>query len=372
MASIASVEEKISSLIHKAITERVFSGCCLAIGQGDNSWLKNFGTLSWHDTTPVSDATFFDLASLTKPLATAPVILSLIGQGKIALPDYLAPLLETDVPADKEEITLFHLLNHCSGLAGHRHFYKILEKIAAGKRKKELLRLILTEPLECAPGSRDIYSDLGFILLGFIAEKKTALSLEEAVGRYVLGPLGLAGKLLFNPQKKGIVNYAATEHCPWRGRVLQGEVDDQNTWIVGGVSGQAGLFGTGTDVLKMVRTLSEIASGAKKHPYLNQDLLYRAMGRQGEIKTSNWGLGFDTPCEKGSSAGQFISRRSCGHLGFTGTSFWQDFDKDITVVLLTNRIHPSVENESIKTFRPQLHDLIFKSLAVNSDYFFSG
>ncbi len=362
MATFESLEHKIAPLIHGAMEKRVFSGCCLAIAQGTKSLLKNFGTVGWDDKQPIGDGTFFALASLTKPLATSLAVFALIGKKKIDLADGLAQLLEMEVAVDKGGITLFQLLNHCSGLAGHRHFYKILEKIPLTARKAEILRLILAEPLASSPGTRDIYSDLGFILLGLIVEKKAGMALDDAVQRYVYEPLGLADKLLFNPRARGVENFAATEECPWRQRLLRGEVDDQNTWVIGGVSGQAGLFGRGRDVLDMVLNLMEIACGAKKHPYLGKDLLTKAMGRQHEIKSSSWGLGFDTPSGAGSSAGQFISRRSCGHLGFTGTSFWHDFDKDITVVLLTNRIHPSADNDRIKTFRPQLHDLVFETL----------
>lgn len=363
MATLASLDEKLSKLVHEAIADRVFSGCCIAIGQGKESFLENFGTVGWDNKEVVSADTFFDLASLTKPLATSLAVLSLIDQRKIGLGDDLPHLLLQDVPPDKAKITLFQLLNHCSGLAAHRHFYKKVEKIPKQQRKEEIIRLILDETLEAIPGKKDIYSDLGFILLGLIVERQTGLPLEDAVQRYVYQPLNMADKLLYNPLKKGITDFAASEECPWRQRLLKGEVDDQNTWVIGGVSGQAGLFGRGRDVLNMVRNLTEIASGAKKHPYLNQDLLLKAMSRQNEIKGSNWGLGFDTPAERGSSAGKFISRRSCGHLGFTGTSFWHDFEKDITVVLLTNRIHPSVQNDKIKTFRPLFHDLVFQTLA---------
>lgn len=363
MANFPSLEEKISSLVDEAISQRVFSGCCLALAQGNKSLVKNYGTVSWDDTQPVSDETLFDLASLTKPLATTLLCLALISQKKMALDDRLGRLLGTKVPADKEDITLFHLLNHCSGLVAHRPFYEILKTIPGPDRKKEMSRLILATPLQCGPGKQDVYSDLGFILLGLICERLSAMTLEEAVRTYVYQPLGLADKLIFNPREKGFVNFAATQQCPWRQRLLRGEVDDQNTWILGGVSGQAGLFARGRDVLDMVRRLIEIASGAQKHPYLDKDLVSLAMRRQGEIKASSWGLGFDTPSAQGSTAGRHISPRSCGHLGFTGTSFWHDFDRDITVVLLTNRIHPTVDNDKIKAFRPRLHDLIFENVA---------
>ncbi|MDA3785749.1 MAG: serine hydrolase [Deltaproteobacteria bacterium] len=362
MNRFATVEEEISVLMERAREERVFSGCSLAIAQGSEELVENFGTRRWDQKQPIGDNTLFDLASLTKPLATSLAIFALLGQGKIGLNTALAPLLRQEVPEDKRPITLFQLHNQCSGLAGHRPFYKKLETMDPGRRKEEILRLILSEPLACEPGSRDIYSDLGFILLGLIVERQSGMALDAAVAHYIYEPLQMADCLVFNPLARGLTDFAATQHCPWRGRLLQGEVDDQNTWITGGVSGQAGLFGRGGDVLAMVRKLVEIASGAKKHPYLGQDLLKKAMSRQPQIKGSSWGLGFDTPAEVNSSAGRFISQRSCGHLGFTGTSFWHDFDRDITVVLLTNRVHPSVDNDKIKAFRPRFHDLIFQSL----------
>lgn len=352
----------LNPVISTAIREQVFSGCSVAISRGADTLLLNKGTLGHQDLRPVGEDTLFDLASLTKPLATTLAVLALITAGKMGLDDTLPQALGCPVPADKEKITLFQLLNHCAGLAAHRPFYLPLADIAAPRRKEELLRLVLHEPLVCPVGSQALYSDLGFILLGLVVEAKSGLLLDEAVARTVYEPLGLAARLFFRPQQQGRDDVVATEQCPWRGRLLQGEVDDQNTWVLGGVSGQAGLFGSGRDVMALVKKLTEIAAGRQRHPFLARDLLARAMRRQGVIKASSWGLGFDTPADSGSSAGQRISRRSCGHLGFTGTSFWHDFDQQISVVLLTNRIHPSVENNQIKAFRPLFHDLVFETL----------
>jgi CubicO group peptidase (beta-lactamase class C family) len=349
-------------VVTAAIQEQVFSGCSVAISRGADSFLFNRGTLGYQDHRAVGEETLFDLASLTKPLATTLAVLALITAGKLGLDDTLPQALACPVPADKEKITLFQLLNHCAGLAAHRPFYLQLAEITGQQRPSELLRLVLHEPLAYPVGSQALYSDLGFILLGLVVEASSGLSLDEAVARHVYEPLGLAGRLLFRPHLLGRDDVAATEHCPWRGRLLQGEVDDQNTWVIGGVSGQAGLFGSGRDVLDLVNKLTKIAAGGLKHPFLARDLLARAMRRQGLIKASNWGLGFDTPAETGSSAGHFISRRSCGHLGFTGTSFWHDFDHQISVVLLTNRVHPTVENNQIKAFRPLFHNLVFETL----------
>ncbi|PLX50740.1 MAG: serine hydrolase [Desulfobulbaceae bacterium] len=363
MDRLPILHENIRILLERAMAEGVFPGCAVAIGQGADSLFENAGVGNRQDGRPVTADTFFDLASLSKALATTLVILALIKEEKIRLNDYLADLVDQRLTDDKRAITLFHLLNHCAGLAAHRSFYTILEELEPQERPAEMLRLVLSEPLVARPGSRDIYSDLGFIILGSLIERCSGLTLEEAVRHYVLAPLGLADRLLYNPRRRGIKDIAAGQLCPWRQRVLVGEVDDQNTWIMGGVSGQAGLFGRATDVFYMVRQLSKIAAGEEKHPYLDADLLRSAMTRQGLVSASSWGLGFDTPSAGASSAGRFISPHSFGHLGFTGTSFWHDFDRDITVVLLTNRIHPSVENNKIKAFRPAFHDLVFQSLA---------
>ncbi len=154
--------------------------------------------------------------------------------------------------------------------------------------------------------------------------------------------------------------YAATENCPWRKKVLRGEVHDENTFAVGGVSGQAGLFGSAAEIFQLLRALKRAYDHPEiPHPFDGR-LIRLFWERQKQPAGTTRALGFDTPSEIGSSAGRFFSPKSVGHLGFTGTSFWLDLERDLTVILLTNRIHPTRTNEKIKAFRPKLHDLVFQ------------
>ena len=155
--------------------------------------------------------------------------------------------------------------------------------------------------------------------------------------------------------------FAATEQCPWRKRVILGEVHDENAYAMGGYSGHAGLFGTAEDVYTLVDMIRGHFLGAR-HDYLKSETLKEFFRRQRIVPESTWALGWDTPSDEGSSAGSYFSSRSFGHLGFTGTSVWMDLEKDVIVILLTNRIHPSRENEKIRTFRPQLHNLVMEKL----------
>ena len=165
----------------------------------------------------------------------------------------------------------------------------------------------------------------------------------------------------------GVLNpeaYAATEDCPWRKKILRGEVHDDNAYAVGGVSGQAGLFGTASEIYRILRALKKAYDRPDSHNFFDGALVRLFWEKQKMPQGTTRALGFDTPSEKESSAGRFFSSKSVGHLGFTGTSFWLDLEKDLLVVLLTNRIHPTRANEKIKSFRPLIHDLVFQEMMV--------
>ncbi|MGM0682545.1 MAG: serine hydrolase domain-containing protein, partial [Thermodesulfobacteriota bacterium] len=310
--------------------------------------------------------TFFDLASLTKPLVTTLAVLSLLPKNRIRIEDNLEVLLEKELDREYKEITLFHLLNHCSGLPAYRPFYRKDLGEHPEERKKNIVREIVSCPLPYRPGQKEEYSDLGFILLGRIVEIKSGGSLDRYFAENILAPLGTAKTLFFNPleriSKINPLKYAATEICPWRQRLIQGEVHDENTFYTGGVSGQAGLFGDAAGVLDLAGVILEMWKGRWHHPRIrNQDLQY-FLKVPGMVKDSSRALGFDTPAPEGSSAGRLLSPKSVGHLGFTGTSFWIDPERELIIVLLTNRIHPSRENNKIREFRPFFHDEITRGV----------
>ena len=197
-------------------------------------------------------------------------------------------------------------------------------------------------------------------------EKLTGQRLDNIYREKVTGPLGLEKQVLFRAVdiygKKENRHVAATQNCPWRKRVLQGEVDDEHCWLMNGVSGHAGLFGTINGVLNLTKNILNMWQGRENHPSYSNELLRKALTRP--YKNQTWCMGFDTPSPLGSSSGKYLSRQSVGHLGFTGTSFWIDPEKDMTVVLLTNRVHKSRDNEKIKKFRPLLHDTLFKEMQI--------
>ncbi|MBU4260531.1 MAG: beta-lactamase family protein [Proteobacteria bacterium] len=359
--------ENLDPLINDAIMGKLFPGAAVGVSINCGPQKKSFSAVWGHSSLfprqkILRKENLFDLASLTKPFATTLALICLVQEKKIELDEPLPSLLQRNVPPDKKNITLRHLLNHCSGLADHHPFYQQLVAVDEQERKNTLLNLILADELIWPVGSKALYSDLGFILLGMIVEIQSGLPLDIFVREKVMTPLGLADTMVFNPRQKDKKDFAATENCPWRGKVLTGEVHDDNTYAVGGVSGQAGLFGAIDSVLFLASFLLEVWQDQAAHPHFSGELLKEFFKRQDMVKGSTWALGFDTPSPIGSSAGSFISKDSVGHLGFTGTSFWIDPQRQLVMVLLTNRVHPSRENNLIRLFRPVFHDRVIESL----------
>ncbi len=362
--------EPLSRLLTEGIKEGVFPGAAVGIVCGPpgarKQWQGFYGQRQLvPQPLPLTVDTSFDLASLSKPLATTMAIMALMEDGLLSLQSTLPELLGRDVPTDKKSINLRQLLAHCSGLVGHRPYFLHLQDIALASRKEEMLHSILSESLVAAPGKKAIYSDLGFMLLGFIVAEKSGLSLDRFVREKIYQPLSLEENMFFRalemgwPQGKVV---AATEECPWRSRVLQGEVSDDNSHVLGGVAGQAGLFADLAAVLTLTTHLLDCWQDRAVHPAFANDLLKSFFTKDGTVIGSSWALGFDTPSPQGSCAGKYFHPTSVGHLGFSGTSFWIDPSRDLVVVLLSNRIHPSRDNNKIKEFRPRFHDAVIEVL----------
>ncbi|MBU0729858.1 MAG: beta-lactamase family protein [Proteobacteria bacterium] len=343
---------------------KIFPGATVGISARDKEkrqlFLGNFGKMgTGKKYTLVSPGTIYDLASLTKPLVTTLSLLSLLSEQKISLDQGLGSCFD-GVKKEKKEITIRHLLNHSSGLPDHRPYFKELVKIKEQERKRVLVQWILAEKAE-PPGKMSIYSDLGFFILGEVIEKITGKPLNVFAKEKLYKHIESLDFKLGDEKK---ILCAATERCPWRKRVLQGEVHDQNTSAVGGVSGQAGLFGDVAGVLTFCEGILGQWKEREAPKEYDVGALKEALTRQKNSNNSTWGLGFDTPRDKDSSAGKYLSRLSAGHLGFTGTSFWIDPERDLIIVLLTNRIHPTSANNKIKEFRPLFHDTVVSSLGL--------
>ena len=362
------MENRIREILGKGKRDGIYPGAVLLVAQkGEVLIHEATGHLSLiPETVPMKRDTIFDLASLTKPLATTLALMKLVDQGRLGLDRPLAEILKDFSLKGERGLTPRMILCHCGGFADWRPFYKDLEGFRPENRKGALRRLIMEGPLAYKPGKGSLYSDLGFMILEWLIEEAAGVSMASFVGEVFYRPLLLNRTFLFTESSelfhKGL--FAATEDCPWRNRIIQGEVHDENAFAVGGYSGHAGLFGTAEEVYRIVNLLTEHHKG-QRDDYLRPETVRAFFRRQDIVDGCTWALGWDTPSLEGSSAGSYFSQNSVGHLGFTGTSLWMDLDRDIVVVFLSNRVHPTRENEKIKVFRPLLHDTIMEELGKN-------
>ena len=364
-----SGEKRILHLLLQAASDGVFPGAVLLVSHSKKIvFFEAVGNSALVPTPrPMARQTRFDLASLTKPLATALGILCLVSQGMVQLDDSLAELLSsTTVPEDKKEISLRQLLSHCSGLPAWKPYYLYLRTLPHMARKAQIRRQILEEPLAYPPATNTIYSDLGYIVIEWLLEEIsgqdlyhfTRESLFDHLDCSAPGFIPLAQEADFDPNQ-----FADTEYCSWRDRILSGEVHDENAYVLGGVAGHAGLFGTASEVKCVLDVILDTFSGQHPSTLWSREQLAEFLRPARIDPSGTWALGFDTPASADSSAGRYFSANSVGHLGFTGTSFWLDLEKEIAVILLSNRVHPSRENEKIKEFRPLLHDAVMEEFA---------
>lgn len=357
----------LDKIIEKAIKKSVFSGCSIAISVRE---LSGFSRKEFHygyteqtrSYGRVNRYTYFDLASLTKPLVTTFSIAALVDQNILCLEDSLASCSGwKNIPADKSFITIRDLLCHSSGLPPHRNFFKKLVHILPQKRKETVRDWIINEKLQYVPGSRNEYSDLGYILLGMIIEEKTSMSLDAFWMENIIKGQDLKKGFLFSGDDGFMPSTCAfTGFFGEKTRKGWGIVHDDNCRALGGICGHAGLFGTASSVLKLCEAVLDQYKNRKNVNLSDIGDIKNFLKKE---KNSNWSCGFDIPAESKSSCGKLFSRKSRGHLGFTGTSFWMDLEKEIIVVFLTNRVHCSKNNEEIKKYRPLIHDCIMRELS---------
>ena len=353
--------ETVDSVMRQAIDEKIFPGGVLLVSQKGKIVLFNaygFAHLSAH--APMTKETIFDLASLTKPLATTLAVMRLVQQQRVELQKPLDNLLPEFQNTDKAKIKLKHLLYHTSGLPDYRPYYKVLQGIPPNNRRKALRKLLMQEPLIHPIGKQVVYSDLGFMILAWVIERISGRRLDHYVYDEIYQQLGLKNLFFITPDVSGRPgHFAATENCAWRNKVLTGQVHDENAYVVGGIEGHAGLFGTAENIHRLLVELLLAYHGQMSSALFPQDLLHRFFKR---LSGTDKALGFDTPNLLDASCGRAFSRNSVGHLGFTGTSFWMDLERCVIAILLTNRVHPSRENDGIKKFRPKLHDAVINAL----------
>jgi CubicO group peptidase (beta-lactamase class C family) len=339
-------------VLERAIEDRAFPAAVVEVGTPHQPvWREPFGRLTFAPASPVTqDDTIFDLASLTKVLATSTLAMRVIEQGVLGLDDPVSAHVPLWRDRDSAPVTLRDLLAHCSGLPAHAPLFREHSGRAAFEDA------ICATPLEYRPRTASIYSDLGFILLGFILEDIAPLPVQFDT---LIRQIGGIQELQFHAPAAWRPRTAPTREDDWRGRLLVGEVDDDNAWALGGAAGHAGLFGTAASVGDMARHLLQILAGGSG--VVQRDTLLTFVTRRGDVPGSSRALGWDTMLPT-SSCGTRMSPRAFGHTGFTGTSLWLDPDRGIYVVFLTNRVHPAAGNEAIFKVRPALHDAVMGAL----------
>jgi len=359
----------LQTLLRQGVADGVFPGAAaaVALGCGDQRQLctATTGTTRLDDQgTPIQPDTFFDLASLSKALATTLLLLDAMEQGLLRPENKYSELCRHPLPEDKKNITIGQLLCHASGLPAYHSYYQDFTPVPDPDSRERLLAAIRSEPLAYQPGTTCEYSDLGFLLLGDLLEELSQTSLDTLFIERISRPLGIEEEVFYRPlssRSHSCVDnhFAATEYCPWRDRILQGEVHDEHCFLFGGVSGHAGLFGTARGVAYLCGTILDTWQGQSTSLPISPSLMQQALRPQ--LSGQTWRLGFDTPSPTDyTSAGQYLSRASIGHLGYAGTSFWIDPDHAIIMILLTNRVHPSRKNTKIREFRPWFHDRIME------------
>ena len=359
----AGAQEKLQpvyDVLDRAVADHAFPGGVLAVGYRNELVVRGFGRQTYDAKSPAVNAdTIYDAASLTKPVVTTTLVAMQVEAKRIDLDlpvaRYIPEWNSGPNPEWRKTVTIRNLLTHSSGLPAHRDYFLTLHS------KRDIVAAICREPLEYAPGTKTVYSDLGFILLGEILERATGKTIDQLASEQIFTPLGMTSTT-FNPAKSLAPRIAPTENdTSFRKRLLQGEVDDENAFAMGGVAGHAGMFSDAPDLAAFCQML--LNGGI----YAHKRLLTRATILQftapqplaGGART----LGWMTPTPN-SSSGRYFSARSYGHLGFTGTSIWTDPDRQLFVILLTNRVYPTRDNDKNTAVRPAVHDAVIEALGL--------
>jgi CubicO group peptidase (beta-lactamase class C family) len=361
--------EDVTRLVRQGVADGWVPGAVLVVGYQGHLVFEMAAGMAALIPTPrrMTVDTVFDLASLTKAIATTTAIMLLVETGQVDLDAPLSAYIPAFGGTLSAPPTLRQLLSHCAGLPAWRAYYRdVSPDLPPAERRAAVYRAAHREPLSALPGTVVRYSDIGFLLLGELVETLSGLPFDAFCAKAIWEPLQLPGVRFYQPGQPppSGLQFASTEACPWRGRVLTGEVHDENAWIMGGVAGHAGLFATARDVWRFAQGLLD---GWHGRPWLvSTATLHAFLRRQSLPHGSSWALGWDTPSPGRSSAGRYFAPTAVGHLGFTGTSVWIDLARQVIVVLLTNRVHPSRQREGITTLRPLIHDAVMRALRIGT------
>ena len=359
----------LKEVLEQGILEGAFPGAVLLVAKGGEIVLhQEAGLRSMRPKQePMTKETIFDLASLTKPLATTLAVMKLVDQEKIDLDQSLSEIIRSDSLKEKGSLTPRLVLNHSAGFIAWKPLYSDLVKEEVGDRRSKLRHRILEEPLLYSPGKDCLYSDWGFMILEWIIEEVSGMPMDRFLNHHFFEPMSLKNTFLYTgelPAGFDKAMFAATKDCPLRNRIIRGEVEDDVAYALSGYSGHAGLFSSAEDLYALVALLRDHYYG-KRDDFLSPEIVREFFRRQDIVEGCTWALGWDTPSPESSSSGKYFSPKSVGHLGFTGTSVWMDLERDMIVIFLTNRTLTTDDNEKIKAFRPRLHDLIMEELGVS-------
>jgi CubicO group peptidase (beta-lactamase class C family) len=370
---------RVTQFLDSVVAAGAAPGAVLALSINGERFVYGTGQLGADEPDRPNGRTIYDLASLTKVIGLTPATMLAVDQGKIELDAPVQRYLPQFVGPEKERVTVRMLLTHTSGLPAWRPLFREITSRA------EAFALADSTPLDSAPGVTEVYSDLGAIILTQVVETVFHQRLDSLLQQRVFGPLEMTstGYLPDSAERDRI---APTELDPWRGRVLHGEVHDENAAIMSGVSGHAGLFSSAEDLLTFAEWMLEAVSGSdgqgvsgsdgqavsrsrgqvastsnvtgpSDRPTIRPSVVREFTRRQNLVPGSSRALGWDTP-SPGSSAGSRLSPRSFGHTGFTGTSLWIDPQRRLAIILLSNRVNPTRDNPRWAPLRAQIADLV--------------
>ena len=346
---------QIDEIIQSANNDSAFPGAVVLVSkEGEIIYEKAFGHLTYYDTSAVVTInTIYDIASLTKVTATTTAVMICYDKNLFSLDDPVAKYIPEFSQNGKEKVTIKNLLLHNSGLPAFKRFYKNYSSA------EEIIKDIYKTPLSYEPGSKTVYSDLGFITLAKIVEQVTGKRFDAFCKEEIFKPLQM-NSTFFNPPDSLKYKIAPTEYDNyWRKKLVWGKVHDETSSLLNGVAGHAGLFSTAEDMSKLLQLLLN-GGTFNSHQIIKPATAILFTTRYSD--KSSRALGWDTKSEEKSSAGKLFDITSFGHTGFTGTSVWADPIRKLFVVFLTNSVHPTRENKKLYKVRPVLHDAVINAL----------
>ena len=352
------VHDSVAGVLDRAVADSAFPGAIAVVGSRDGSVTSYaVGRIDWPASAPAPDEhTIWDLASLTKVVGMTTAMMQLVEQNRVELDSSVAFYIPEFTGPGKERVTVRHLLTHSSGLPSWRPLYK------EATAPDTALAVIYATPLDTVPGARMVYSDLGAIILGKIVERVSGESLDAYIASHITGPLRMTSTM-YRPDAALRARIAPTEFDPWRQRQIRGEVHDENAYMLGGVSGHAGLFSTAADLTRFAKML--LGGGTLDGARILRASTIAQFTVVQDPGLSHRALGWETPTGQ-NSAGQRMSARAFGHTGFTGTSLWIDPEQGTFVLLLSNRVNPSRQNTRIGLVRSALANAVMAAMGADA------